>query len=65
MNVIDKAGSHLKSNVADFDRFRLRRFVEGLAPDELDSGHTPALSHPKELARLLEVYQAGVAAWIA
>lgn len=34
----------------------LRRVVRqrlGLVPDELDSGHTPALSHPDELVRLL------------
>ena len=31
----------------------------GIEPDELDSGHCPALSHPRELARLLEGYLAG------
>ena len=38
----------------------LRRVVRerlGFAPDELASGHTPALSHPQELARLLERYR--------
>lgn len=28
----------------------------GIAPDELDSGHCPALSRPRELAELLEGY---------
>jgi len=28
----------------------------GIEPDELDSGHCPALSHPRELAGLLEGY---------
>jgi pimeloyl-ACP methyl ester carboxylesterase len=29
----------------------------GIEPDEIDSGHTPALSRPKELARRLEAYR--------
>ncbi len=32
----------------------------GIIPDEIDSGHTPALSHPGELVRRLETYRAGV-----
>jgi len=35
----------------------LRRVVRqrlGIEPDEIDSGHTPALSHPVELIDLLE-----------
>ena len=28
-----------------------------LAPDEIDSGHTPALSHPVELVELMESYR--------
>jgi pimeloyl-ACP methyl ester carboxylesterase len=38
----------------------LRRVVRdrlGIDPDELDSGHTPALSHPTELVELMESYQ--------
>jgi pimeloyl-ACP methyl ester carboxylesterase len=38
----------------------LRRVVRdrlGLTPDEIDSGHTPALSRPKELAARLERYR--------
>ena len=30
----------------------------GIVPDEMDGGHTPALSHPKELADRLEAYAA-------
>jgi pimeloyl-ACP methyl ester carboxylesterase len=30
----------------------------GITPDEIDSGHCPALSRPKELARLLDAYVA-------
>ncbi|MEU4721642.1 hypothetical protein AB0G06_18620 [Nonomuraea dietziae] len=39
----------------------MRRVVEqrlGIAPDEIDGGHTIALSRPKELADRLEAYQA-------
>jgi pimeloyl-ACP methyl ester carboxylesterase len=32
----------------------------GLVPDEIDSGHTPALSHPRELVRLLETYRSEI-----
>ena len=28
----------------------------GITPDEIDGGHTPALSRPKELAERLEAY---------
>jgi pimeloyl-ACP methyl ester carboxylesterase len=40
----------------------LRRVVRdrlSITPDEIDSGHTPALSRPKELAERLESYRAG------
>jgi hypothetical protein len=30
----------------------------GIAPDEIDGGHTPALSRPKELVERLEAYAA-------
>jgi hypothetical protein len=30
----------------------------GIAPDEIDGGHTPALSRPKELAERLQAYAA-------
>jgi pimeloyl-ACP methyl ester carboxylesterase len=39
----------------------LRRVVRerlGITPDEIDGGHTPALSRPKELADRLEAYRA-------
>jgi pimeloyl-ACP methyl ester carboxylesterase len=38
----------------------LRRVVKdrlGIEPDEIDSGHTPALSRPQELAERLEAYR--------
>lgn len=41
----------------------VRRVVRdrlGIVPDEMDSGHTPALSHPRELVQLLEGYRADV-----
>jgi pimeloyl-ACP methyl ester carboxylesterase len=34
----------------------------GITPDEIDSGHTPALSRPQELAERLEAYRTGVLA---
>jgi pimeloyl-ACP methyl ester carboxylesterase len=43
----------------------LRRVVRdrlGMTPDEIDSGHTPALSRPNELADRLEAYRADVSA---
>jgi pimeloyl-ACP methyl ester carboxylesterase len=42
----------------------VRRVVKqrlGLTPDEIDSGHTPALSRPKELAQRLEAYRVAAA----
>ncbi|HEY8113916.1 MAG TPA: hypothetical protein VII16_13830 [Actinomycetes bacterium] len=44
---------------AEFQR-RVVRERLGLTPDELDSGHTPALSHPKELVARLEAYRSTV-----
>lgn len=44
---------------ADF----MRRMVEerlGITPDEMTSGHLPALSHPDELVERLEAYRLGV-----
>lgn len=41
----------------------LRRVVQerlGIAPDEINSGHCPALSQPHELARRLETYLAAI-----
>ena len=35
---------------------RVARERLGIAPDEIDGGHTPALSRPKELADRLEAY---------
>jgi pimeloyl-ACP methyl ester carboxylesterase len=42
----------------------LRRVAQerlGIAPDEIDGGHTPALSRPRELADRLEAYRVSVA----
>jgi pimeloyl-ACP methyl ester carboxylesterase len=41
----------------------LRRVAQerlGITPDEIDGGHTPALSRPKELADRLEAYRVSV-----
>ena len=43
----------------------LRRVVEdrlGITPDEMDSGHLPALAHPDELVARLEAYRTELAA---
>ena len=37
---------------------RVARERLGITPDEIDSGHTPALSHPRELADRLDAYSA-------
>ena len=37
MNVAEKAGAKLRPNTVDFERFRLRRFIESLGADELDT----------------------------
>jgi hypothetical protein len=40
----------------------MRRVVQerlGITPDEMDGGHLPALSRPKELAGRLEAYRTG------
>lgn len=37
---------------------RVARERLGITPDEIDGGHTPALSRPKELAERLEAYAA-------
>jgi pimeloyl-ACP methyl ester carboxylesterase len=41
----------------------LRRVVRerlGITPDEIESGHTPALSRPKELVEMLERFKAAL-----
>jgi pimeloyl-ACP methyl ester carboxylesterase len=41
----------------------MRRVVRtrlGFAPDEMDGGHLPALSHPRQLVDRLEVYRTGL-----
>jgi UbiD family decarboxylase len=37
MNVVEKAGAKPLPNAVDFERFRLRRFIESLGPEELDT----------------------------
>ncbi len=39
---------------------RVARNRLGIIPDEMDSGHTPALSHPNERVGWLEAYRAEV-----
>jgi pimeloyl-ACP methyl ester carboxylesterase len=46
---------------ADFMR-RVVRDRLGIEPDEIDSGHLPALAHPDELVERLEAYRTGLAA---
>jgi pimeloyl-ACP methyl ester carboxylesterase len=46
---------------ADFMR-RVVRARLGITPDEIESGHVPALAHPKELAERLEAYRTDQAA---
>jgi pimeloyl-ACP methyl ester carboxylesterase len=42
---------------AEFVRLMVERRL-GITPEEIESGHTPALSHPKQLADRLEAYRA-------
>jgi 2,5-furandicarboxylate decarboxylase 1 len=42
MNVAEKASAEPRPNTVDFERFRLRRFIESLGPEELDT-HTAAI----------------------
>src|SRR5262245_37423125 len=37
MNVIDKTEAGRTTRAVDFDRFRLRRFIEALGPEELET----------------------------
>jgi len=53
MNVVEKTAANLRPNAVDFDRFRLRRFIETLAGvDELDTR-----SEPIDLAGIAEVME--------
>src|SRR5690242_2289923 len=52
MNVVEKAGTKPKANAVDFDRFRLRRFIENLGADELDTRRDPI-----DLAGIAEVME--------
>ena len=51
MNVVEKASANLRPNAVDFDRFRLRRFVEQLG-DELTTVEGP--TDLAEVAHILE-----------
>ena len=57
MNVVEKAGkkteSNLRSNAVDFERFRLRRFIESLA----DIGELDTRDEPVDLAGIAEVME--------
>src|SRR4051794_7270454 len=52
MNVAEKAGSNLRPNAVDFERFRLRRFIESLDASELETR-----DEPLDLAGLAEVME--------
>src|SRR3569833_3160539 len=52
MSVVDKAGTSLRPNAVDFERFRLRRFVESLGSAELDTKNEPI-----DLAGIAEVME--------
>ena len=39
---------------------RVARERLGIDPDEMESGHLPALSRPRELAERLEAYRTGL-----
>jgi 2,5-furandicarboxylate decarboxylase 1 len=51
MGVIEKTGAAAKP-VADFDRFRLRRFIESLGPDELETHRQPL-----DLADVAQIFE--------
>ena len=50
MNIIDKTPGTTPASATDFDRYRLRRFIEELPADELDTR-----SEPIDLAGVAEV----------
>src|SRR5258708_37502534 len=53
MNVVEKTGTNSRPNAVDFDRFRLRRYVESLAGiGELDTHNEPV-----DLAAIAEVME--------
>ncbi|MEX2035487.1 MAG: UbiD family decarboxylase [Xanthobacteraceae bacterium] len=53
MNVVEKVGTKLRPNAVDFDRFRLRRFIEDLAA----MGELDTRSEPIDLAGIAEVLE--------
>jgi UbiD family decarboxylase len=52
MNVVDKVAARSNSQAADFDRFRLRRYIEALSSTELETR-----SEPVDLAGIAEVLE--------
>src|SRR4051812_39217059 len=53
MNVAEKAPSNLRPNAVDFERFRLRRFIESLA----DQGELETHDEPIDLAGIAELME--------
>ena len=52
MGIVEKRQANAPSAAADFDRFRLRRFVESLPPDELET-----VTEPVDLADVAAVLE--------
>src|ERR1700674_3484505 len=52
MGIVETTRPENPGRVADFDRFRLRRFVEGLAADECETR-----SEPVDLADIAEIFE--------
>src|SRR5258706_16194388 len=53
MNVAEKAAPNLKPNALDFERFRLRRYIESLA----DIGELDIHNEPVDLAGIAELME--------
>jgi 2,5-furandicarboxylate decarboxylase 1 len=52
LNIIDKTHTKMPASVADFDRYRLRRFIENLPADEIETR-----SEPLDLADIAEALE--------
>jgi UbiD family decarboxylase len=52
MNVVEKTANKSKANAVDFERFRLRRFIESLGDNDLD-----IRAEPIELAGIAEIME--------
>src|SRR5438552_19208984 len=53
MNVVEKTGANSRPNTVDFDRFRLRRYIESLA----GTGELDTRNEPVDLAGIAEVME--------